>query len=200
MHWLSELEPTAFWTVVSGIVALAGAAGGVFSFALNRLLAWRNRPEADWSIELFALFPVYSGREAALKNPQVEVNGRLANTGDAAAHDVRMSLSGTRVAFITGPRSSNTGAVPTEPYRPLMMMGDSSRISATVPYPQDWDSLVVTLTWIASPTRLKKRQTQTFRLADYATRPFLDEHDYGEGKRICIDPLTGEEVDPPEER
>lgn len=199
MEWVSDLEPAAFWTVVSGIIALAGAVGAVISFALNKWFAIRNRPESDWSVEFFARVDDSSARNDPLDNPIVEITGHIANTGDAAAHQVRLACGDKKMIFIVGAASEKLGIHPTATYIPLMRSGDSSRFSARIPYPQKWDGVSVEVTWIASPTRLKKTQSQSFRVSEFVERPLLGEYDRESFEMVYRDPLTGEIVDPPTE-
>lgn len=195
MEWLSELKPAEFWTAITAIVGVAGIAGGLTSWIIATYLAWRRRPEADWSFDLYAHVDDDGTRHA---QPKVRLFGEFSNVGDAPAHSVRLTaLAGPR-AFEGPIRHPVKDDRPPSKSMPLIKPGDSFKFEFGFLYPRDWSRSTIEINWITPPTRLKKSRTLNVRLVDYCERPLMSElvAESRPVKTRWFDPLTGEEVDP----
>lgn len=164
MDWGEAFTSVTFWTAVTALVAFAGAAGGLIAWAVNAWMERRTRAEADFTADVSAQFD--SSRRA--DNSTIILSGHIANTGDAAAHGVRIEGSGVGVGFI----ERVDGMIPLPlPFVPVMRPGDSIHFSGTLNDDAVWSKAEVTMTWTPSPTRLKKKATLAISLAELCDDP-----------------------------
>lgn len=152
--WLSD--PVVFWTALGVIVTLSGLVATVVTTAVSALVRRRSRPEADWVIDADAVTP------ALLRG---QLSGALMNVGDAPAFNVRVTANRGQASFGSYQPSGHTLIGPvfvTSKLSPLIPAGGTETFEANF-REVEWGDLELTITWITSPTRLKKELHWTWK-------------------------------------
>ncbi len=162
-------DAEVFWQAVAASVAAATALSTGLAWAIGSWARNRSRAEADWVYDVYAHIVDEHSNQPHFPRGHISVRGKLANAGDASAFRLTMKVTSGSCGMTT-PTSSPLGHSQAHGWVAVLPPGESVDFWAIVP-PQDWGSCVISLDWIASPTRLKKHLQLAFKPADECPDP-----------------------------
>lgn len=136
-----------FWAAAAVVVALSVAIGSLITVGINAWAKRRERPEADWAVDLRA--------QAFLSDPYghedgIEVYGKLANVGDGGAFRVSLDAKDCTARF-SYEEAQGMSAHAYMPPGGVIAMTVSMKLEA-------WDSAELAIVWTEPPTRLGKQR------------------------------------------
>jgi len=164
------MNDEVFWQAVAASVALATAVSTAVAWIVGSWARNRSRTEADWAFTVRArVVQIGPFAETEGTHGHIRVEGTLANAGDATAFRLTLSSSSGRSGLTTR-INSPTSAYQQHDWLAVVRPGESVDYWAEVP-PGDWSDLVITLDWIATPTRLKKHLQFELKPSEFRPDP-----------------------------
>lgn len=147
---------------MAAVVALAAAVGSTLSFAVTAWLRHRERPNADWAVNM--------NGDGYFRNPYgwgdgYHLAGHISNAGDGDAFRVRLEATNCE-GSLDAPKTGGRVA--------LLRPGDEIGFWITVPL-GGWDSASVEIVWIEPPTRLQKEGRVPLHPRLHMERPEITE-------------------------
>lgn len=149
-----------FWGIVGIATGIASVLAGLFATAVTLWLRRADRPEPDWAF--FNAQGAIAGVNEGLHATFAAVVG---NAGDGSAFRLVASAQGCEATLQESANGSRFTEVP------LMLPGARLLLRAKLAPGARWEDASFTLTWTASPTRQKKRESQRFALSELAPAP-----------------------------
>ena len=81
------LGSEVFWGAVAALVPLSVAVGSLVTLGVNAIVKHRNRPEAEWAVEMRGNAYV---NDTYGRDNSIEVSGKISNVGDGDAFRIRL--------------------------------------------------------------------------------------------------------------